>query len=653
MADIGKPWKKALCLFAGKRIISGADATYSRFFEPTATPMTQKELPGAMGADPTDVELVRLLYRQSNAVLAANFVIPLPVIAILRDSVPMAVLLVWCGAIYVLTALRIVHSIHFFRQRGPIVPARWARSFMVMSWLSALMWGLVGSSWLLPEQPPLVAFACVVLAGMSGGAVPSLSAHRPTAIGTIVAMLAPFALYCFVHDGTVYRIYLLFTLCLLAVNLYYSRNTHRTLRESVRLRFENLALIGELKHERDRATEADLAKTRFLAAASHDLRQPVYALGLLTATLAGLARRTDVPAAQAAHIAGRLDGTLDKIGTMLDGLLDASRLDAGLMPVRRQPLWLGAWLVEMGDEYAQLAREQGGQLRVHGADVWIDTDPALLHRIIDNLLSNALRYAPGARVLVGCRRRTGAVEIQVIDQGPGIPEAEQARIFDEFTQLPDARRPDGQGLGLGLAIVRRLAALLGHRVAVRSIPGRGTMFAVTVPLAAAMPTRRPDVVAGGVVSDDVIAMSAATQAQAQAIGIVLIDDDAGIRSALGGLLALWGHPVYAGATVDDVLAAHAAAAADAQAPIGLILADYRLGNGVTGIDAVAALRRTLGTDAPAVLVTGDTAPDRLRALHASGLRVLHKPIAAERLRELIAEVGGMADRRPSAERALA
>lgn len=607
--------------------------------------MTQEELPGATGADPTDVEMVRLLYRQSNAVLAANFVIPLPVIAILRDSVPMAVLLIWTGAIYVLTALRIVHSIHFFRQRGPIVPARWARSFMVMSWLSALLWGLVGSSWLLPEQPALVAFACVVLAGMSGGAVPSLSAHRPTAIGTIVAMLAPFALYCLAHDGTVYRIYLLFTLCLLAVNLYYSRNTHRTLRESVRLRFENLALIGELKHERDRATEADLAKTRFLAAASHDLRQPVYALGLLTATLAGLARRKDVPAAQAAHIAGRLDGTLDKIGTMLDGLLDASRLDAGLMPVRRQPLWLGTWLVDMGDEYAQLAREQGGQLRVHGADVWIDTDPALLHRIIDNLLSNALRYAPGARVLVGCRRRTGAVEIQVIDQGPGIPEAEQARIFDEFTQLPDARRPDGQGLGLGLAIVRRLAALLGHRVTLRSIPGRGTVFAVTVPLAA-MPTQRPGVVPG----DDVFAMSA--DAQAQAIGIVLIDDDAGIRSALGGLLALWGHPVYAGATVDDVLAAHAAAAADTQAPIGLILADYRLGNGVTGIDAVAALRQTLGTDTPAVLVTGDTAPDRLRALHASGLRVLHKPIAAERLRELIAEVGGTGDRQPSTECAL-
>jgi len=594
-----------------------------------------------MGADPTDVELVRLLYRQSNAVLAANFVIPLPVIAILRDSVPMAVLLVWIGAIYVLTALRIVHSIHFFGQRGPIVPARWARSFMVMSWLSALLWGLVGSSWLLPEQPPLVAFACVVLAGMSGGAVPSLSAHRPTAIGTIVAMLAPFALYCFVHDGTIYRIYLLFTLCLLAVNLYYSRNTHRTLRESVRLRFENLALIGELKHERDRAAEADLAKTRFLAAASHDLRQPVYALGLLTATLAGLARRADVPAAQAAHIAGRLDGTLDKIGTMLDGLLDASRLDAGLMPVRRQPLWLGAWLVEMGDEYAQLAREQGDQLRVRGADVWVDTDPALLHRIIDNLLSNALRYAPGARVLVGCRRRMGAVEIQVIDQGPGIPESEQARIFDEFTQLPDARRPDGQGLGLGLAIVRRLAALLGHRVALRSIPGRGTMFAVTVPLAT-KPTQRPGVVAGAVAGDDdLIAMSADAQAQAQtqAMGIVLIDDDAGIRSALGGLLALWGHPVYAGATVDDVLAVHATAATDAQAPIGLILADYRLGNGVTGIDAVAAFRRALGTNAPAVLVTGDTAPDRLRALHASGLCVLHKPIAAERLRELIAEVG--------------
>jgi hypothetical protein len=193
----------------------------------------------------------------------------------------------------------------------------------------------------------------------------------------------------------VYGVYAGFAACLLAVNLYYSQVTYRSLRDGVMLRFENLALIGELQHERDRATAADQAKTRFLAAAGHDLRQPVYAIGLQAAALAALGERGEVAGAQAQAIGRRLQGTLARIDGLLDGLLDVSRLDAGLMPVHRRPLSLAHLMAELRDEYAEQAWQRGCVLRVVPARAWIDSDPDLLKRILDNLLANALRHAPG------------------------------------------------------------------------------------------------------------------------------------------------------------------------------------------------------------------------------------------------------------------
>ncbi|MGH8785164.1 MAG: hybrid sensor histidine kinase/response regulator [Cupriavidus necator] len=580
----------------------------------------------APARQPVDVPaaMVDLLYTQSNAVLFANFAIALPVFYVLRPSVPLPMLAGWMAAVYLLTTLRIGLSWRYFRRDGSTPPQAWARRFMVLSWLSSLLWGAVGSSILLPPEPQLVAFSCIVLAGMSSGAIPSLSAHPATYRGSVAAMLLPFTIYCLVQQGPVYGVYAGFAACLLCVNIYYSQVTYRALRDGVTLRFENVALIGELERERDRATAADRAKTRFLAAAGHDLRQPVYAIGLQAASLLTLGERGDVAGSQAHAIGRRLQATLARMDNLLDGLLDASRLDAGVMPVHRQPLQLARLLAELRDEYAEQAHQRGSVLRVVPARAWIDSDPDLLKRILDNLVANALRHAPRASILVGARRRGDAMEIQVIDTGPGIAAAQQARVFNEYAQVPGiATAGDDQagakGLGLGLAIVRRLAALLGHQVGLRSTPGRGCVFSVRVPLAAAAALVHP-------------ATPAIPAPAGEPLCVMLVDDDAQVLGALSELLTLWGHVVYGGRTVAAVRDAYRAASEDGPAPVHLILADYRLAEGLTGIAAVGMLRASLGRAVPALIVTGDTAPDRLQVLHDSGFPVLHKPIQGEALR---------------------
>ncbi|WP_244448732.1 hybrid sensor histidine kinase/response regulator [Bosea sp. LC85] len=569
--------------------------------------------------------LVELLYRQSRAVLFANLVIPWPVAYVLREAVPGRQLLIWIGAVYALTGARLLLSYRYFR-RGDQAPGPevWARRFTVLSVLSSLLWGGVGWIGFVPSEPHLIAFVCIVLTGMSGGAVPALSAYPPAYAGLLIAMQLPFALRCLSQEGSIYSVYLAFLLCLVCVYLYYSLITYRSLKETVSLRFENLALVEGLERERDRATAADRAKTRFLAAASHDLRQPIHAAALFTASLAALARRGDIKGADAKGIADRLEAVIGSLGGLLHGLIDVSRLDAGLVPVQRRPISLARMLGDLREEFAPQALQRGVALRAVPLDVWADSDPVLLKRILDNFLSNALRHAPDGRVLIGCRRRGGAVEIQVVDTGPGIPSGQHQAVFEEFVQLDDLQldnpqRDREQGLGLGLAIVRRLADLLGHPIGLRSTPGKGSAFSVQLPLTAPPALAR---------------VSPRRSEPSGRLGIMVVDDDVQVLAGLATLLAAWGHDPVCGADVEELCRRHEAAGADS---VHLIIADYRLKRGLTGSEAIARLERYLGYRVPALIVTGDTSPERLRDLTATGRLVLHKPVAPERLQAAIRE----------------
>ncbi|MBB4398049.1 ATP-binding protein [Bradyrhizobium sp. ERR14] len=575
--------------------------------------------------------LVELLYRNSYGVVASNVVISLAAASVLRSAVPASWLIGWLGAVYLLTAIRVLAARRFFKRvREPTSVLRWAWLAAAFSCVSGLLWGMLGWVGFRPEEPILFSFTAVVLTGLICGTVPSLSAFPPALVGSIVATMLPFTVRSITNGGDISGAYLALLGGLLTINLYYCRTTYRMLHESIRLRLENVELVSHLQEERDRAQAADRAKTRFLAAASHDLRQPIHALSLLIATLAALGHRGVVQSGDARDLAGKAKSIVGNLSALLNGLLDISRLDAGVVTVAREAVNLSQLFNQFSNEFAPEAKDRGLDWRVVESRLQVDSDPMMLKRVLGNLLSNAFRYTRSGGVLLGCRRRGASVEIQIWDTGPGIPADQQAMIFEEFVQLQNPARDRTQGLGLGLAIVRRTAALLQHPLKLVSVVDRGSMFSVTVPQASAVAPPLPD--------------HSAPPADI-AISIMVVEDEGDVLDVMVRLLTLQGHRVYAGRSAAEVQQIHAEAMATGDAPVDLIVTDYRLGGGATGQDAIEALCAYIGRSLPAIIVTGDTSPARIKEASASGHRILHKPIAGEQLNEAI--VAAYVDRKQS------
>ncbi|MDQ2102589.1 hybrid sensor histidine kinase/response regulator [Azospirillum isscasi] len=370
-----------------------------------------------------------------------------------------------------------------------------------------------------------------------------------------------------------------------------------------------------LRASKAEADRANVAKSKFLAAASHDLRQPVQAMMLFRSALEQ--RLSGHPAAPLLDSLGQ---AMDGLRMLLDSLLDVSKLDAGLIVPQFQDLPIGQIIERLGTEYHPQAEAKGLRLRVAPCTLTIRSDPALLMRILRNLVENALRYTEHGGLLIGCRRRGDRVRIEVVDSGIGIPSDKHEDIFEEFVQVSNQERDRGKGLGLGLAVVRRLARLLGHRIHLRSRPGGGSAFCVDVPLVAryAFP---PEQAEARLAKDDRCGL------------ILVIDDEPLIRIGLQTMLEGWGYRVLTAGSIEDAVQ-HVESGEWPSA----ILADYRLRDGKTGLDAIRAVCDRLKTPVPATIITGDTAPERLAEARAGGHTLLHKPIAAQELRNAVVEM---------------
>jgi signal transduction histidine kinase len=357
--------------------------------------------------------------------------------------------------------------------------------------------------------------------------------------------------------------------------------------------------------------EADGAKSRFLAAASHDLRQPIHALGLQLAHL-----RACVVDGEAVAIAQRMERAVGALNAMFDTLLDISRMDAGVVAPRRQSLALRPFMARLAEEFAPLAQAKGLRLALRVGTPGrshTDSDPALLESLVRNLLSNAIKYTRQGGVLFALRPHGGAWRLEVWDSGPGIAPEEQERVFEEFYQVGNPSRDRAGGMGLGLAIARRLARLLDHPLRLDSRPGRGTRF--TVALARVEP---------GVE----VAAAPPPPLSAASLAVAVIEDDLEVRESLAALLQRWGHEVFAAASADEWLRQHAAA----PRAIDAVIADYRLRGEQRGDAQVRQLFAALGAATPTLIVTGDTAPERIQALSECGFAWLSKPVKPTRLR---------------------
>jgi two-component system, sensor histidine kinase len=380
----------------------------------------------------------------------------------------------------------------------------------------------------------------------------------------------------------------------------------------------------ELRSAKEHAEAASRAKSQFLAAASHDLRQPVQALGLFTATLQAMARREQLSGQELAPIASRLQLALQGLGRLLNGLFDLSGLENGTVTVAPRPVAIGPLLAELQSAFAGPALSKGLDFKVlQPRELWLHTDPAILSRVLSNLVANALRYTAQGRIVIGCRRRAGGmVEIQVHDTGIGIAPEEQARIFTDFYQVADVDRDRERGMGLGLAIAQRSAQLLGGAIRVHSAPGRGSMFSVVLPLAQ-----------GPAAHEE--AGSAVPRVGLQG-AVLVIDDDPQLTEAMSRLLAEWGYQAVPAHSVEEALSAAGRAASDGG--IGLVLADYQLGGSGSGIDAIRAVRERLDRDVPAILITGNTSSDAAGQARRHGHSLLLKPVDPAALLALVEQV---------------
>jgi signal transduction histidine kinase/CheY-like chemotaxis protein len=574
--------------------------------------------------DAITVEQARFIHGNQPSGVIGGTLIVLIVAVVFWTVVPQRYTVAWVSAVVALTGVRMwIWRIYQSRGFDVAVARAWLRVAVGGSFLSGVLWGL-GSLFLIP--PGQIAYQLMFLWAVSMMAVAamfSFSAHVPTYMAYFLPSTLPALAVLLAQGTTAHTGFVVGMAVYIVIVVRFVARYNRMFIEAQRLRFENLDLVAQLKEQVEVAKSASLAKSRFLAAASHDLRQPMHALNLYLGSLAGL----ELSAAAKATL-GNAAQCAQTMDAMFRALLDISKLDAGSVQPEPRPFAIGPLLERLRVEHEPQARAKGLLLRVHACAAWVHADPAFLDRILRNLTSNAVRHTERGRILIGCRRRRGHLRIEVHDTGPGIPPAQQRLVFEEFYQVGNEARDRSKGMGLGLAIVERLAKLMQAAVRLASTPGRGTSFFVEVPLATAgaPPLAQPE-----------RAASAVRGSFAGSL-VAVIDDEDMILGATRGLLEQWQCEVVTAASSRRAIEQ---LAGSPRAP-DVIVCDYRLGGGENGLAAIEALRSEFNEEIPALLITGDTGPERLREMEASGVSVLHKPVQEHALRDALGRLLGVA-----------
>ena len=502
---------------------------------------------------------------------------------------------------------------------GPGASARWGRYWAVGSGFAGALWGFAAVT-MFPESAAYQALLIVCLFGVVLGGLNLTAVWRPSFYGFVLPALVPLILRVAWEGDSVHLYIALVLSVVLAFVLAFGHRVNDVLTQALAMRYENVDLIAELKGQtraaieaRAAAESANRAKSQLLAAASHDLRQPLHAVGLFVAALAG---RSIEP--EARLLVTRVQQALEALEAQFGQLIDLSRLEAGMLVAERARVPLGRLFREIAGEFVAQAESKGLRLSAVDTRLAVDSDPALLSRILRNLVANAVRYTRAGGVVLGARRRGTQVTIEVVDTGIGIAPEHRARIFEEFFQVrsPGATSHGGRGMGLGLAIVRRFCQLLDHAIALETRPGRGSRFSVSVP-------RVTDVRAPSSRESNVRpSRNDATGGTLEGATVAVIDDDPAAVEGMRALFATWGAAVAGGSDAGNALAE----LGRLERYPDLIVADLRLDRDQSGLDAVATIREELGMRIPALVVTGDTSVAATHAVRSAGLALLPKPV---------------------------
>jgi signal transduction histidine kinase len=569
-------------------------------------------------------EQVKALYSQLPRSTSAMSVGALILVAAMWPVVSHMVLLAWLG----LVVLNQTWRLYLWRAFKPASSStelmrHWGVYWTIGAGISGSLWGACAFLMYVPESHAYQAFLVTVMLAVTTGAVILIAVHLPSLYAFVLPTLLPLIARLMLDPQALSMFLAVALSVLFAVMLAFGHNLNALFTRSLHQRFENMELIEELTQQKAlaedaqrRAEAATRAKSVFLAAASHDLRQPLHAVGFFAAALSGRVSDPEVR-----DLINSINASVEALENLFNALLDISKLDAGVVEPSVNAFSLEAMLTRLKQEFEPAAFDAGLQLRVRTRQLRVYTDPVLLERILRNLISNAIRYTRRGGVLVGCRVRGRVVGIEVWDTGVGIAQTEHERIFEEFYQIHDESSPreQGLGLGLGLAITRRLCDLLGHPLVLRSRVGRGTMFGLEVPRARGDTMEAQESGVLGQLEDAL-----------RGRRVVVIEDEEPVLRGTEALLASWGcEPIGARSTGEALDRVH-----DREG-IDLVIADYRLEGGRTGIESIQALREQFGATVPAILVTGSTDPDLAIQADRGGFHLLHKPVMPAKLRSLV------------------
>jgi signal transduction histidine kinase/CheY-like chemotaxis protein len=544
---------------------------------------------------------------------------------------PWTVVMPWLAVFAAMVLVRVV-LLRAFRRALPRTAADWQRWLVrsnIGTLAAAAFWGATG--WIFYvysgglQQTGLIIIIytfCVV-------AIPVLAIQPRTYIVFAALCLLPLVMRI-VAVGDLYHYQLAGELVLIISLTALLANSHRqALQRVIELKLESDGLSAQLRVEtqaakaaRHDAEVANRAKTQFFTAASHDLRQPLHAMGLFAEAL-----RQRVHDPEVAQLVNSINESVDALEGLFSELLDITRIDSGGIQVHAQHFVVGDILRKLRLHFEPSAFEKGLALRLRGEKRAVLGDPLLVERILRNLVSNAIRYTDDGSVLVSCRQRGDRALLQVWDTGVGIREQERPRIFEEFYQVPNsvAVSPEQRkGLGLGLAIVKRLAGLMDAPLTVRSRPGHGTVFSLELPLGQSQRVVAP-----------VIPGKGPTRLTLAGRLIVVVEDEPAVRAGLEVLLRGWGADIVSFDSVAES-AQWAAASDPAVFKPDLLIVDYRLEEGKTGVDAITVLRSRFGAAVPAILVTGSTMTGHDKEAQLHDFHLLIKPVVPNKLRAMIA-----------------
>ncbi len=480
--------------------------------------------------------------------------------------------------------------------------ARWASRWLWMAATAGVLWGTAGFHFYAPQLVIEQLVFMAIILGVIFGSLTLYASYGPALFLYLPLVLLPLVLRMLAQRDPANYTGAAVVLAVLGFTLFFGRNFGRTVAESVRSTIENEVLVRQLLAEkriaekaRRAAEEATRSKTQFFAAASHDLRQPLQAIGIYCSLLRKRASGPMVP------LVRNLSTGVETLSKLVEELLEISRLDSGTIRPQVGPVALIDLLLVLQREFLPLAAAKRLDLRIRPSQLVVSTDPMLLSRVLRNLLANAIRYTPRGGILLAARRHGTTVNIEVWDTGPGIHQQELGRVFEEFYRGESSKAEVGgagnKGFGLGLSIVRRICGVLGHSLTVRTRPGSGTMFRVTLPRSDAMPPRRNNV------------QQTAESAIQPIAGhrIVVLEDNEAILNSLTRLLRSWGADVISATGFTGALVKHLGR--DRRAD--LIVADQNLGGPVDGAEAVFRIRELIGVPIPVIMLTAVGALDVL------------------------------------------